>query len=33
MCLYAGQGVGLVTEVEPAAEVVSRIAADLPELR
>jgi NAD(P)H-dependent flavin oxidoreductase YrpB (nitropropane dioxygenase family) len=29
MCLYAGQGVGLVTEVEPAAEVIGRIAAEL----
>jgi nitronate monooxygenase len=29
MCLYAGQGVGLVTAVEPAADVVSRIAAEL----
>jgi len=33
MCLYAGQGVGLVTEVEPAAGIVSRIAAELPGLR
>ena len=30
MCLYAGQGVGLVTAIEPAADVVSRIAAELP---
>jgi NAD(P)H-dependent flavin oxidoreductase YrpB (nitropropane dioxygenase family) len=30
MCLYAGQGVGLVTAVEPAADVVSRMAAELP---
>jgi NAD(P)H-dependent flavin oxidoreductase YrpB (nitropropane dioxygenase family) len=29
MCLYAGQGVGLVTTIEPAADVVSRIAAEL----
>jgi nitronate monooxygenase len=29
MCLYAGQGVGVVTMVEPAAELVSRIAAEL----
>jgi nitronate monooxygenase len=29
MCLYAGQGVGLVTAIEPAAEVVSRIASEL----
>jgi nitronate monooxygenase len=29
MCLYAGQGVGLVTSVEPAADVVSRLAAEL----
>ena len=29
MCLYAGQGVGLVTAIEPAAEIVSRIAAEL----
>jgi nitronate monooxygenase len=29
MCLYAGQGVGLVTAIEPAADVVSRIAAEL----
>jgi nitronate monooxygenase len=29
MCLYAGQGVGLVTSVEPAADVVSRIATEL----
>jgi nitronate monooxygenase len=29
MCLYAGQGVGLVTAVEPAAELVSRMAAEL----
>jgi nitronate monooxygenase len=33
MCLYAGQGVGLVTEIEPAAEIVSRIAAELREPR
>jgi len=33
MCLYAGQGVGLVTAIEPAAEVVSRIAAELAEPR
>ena len=33
MCLYAGQGVGLVSEIEPAAEIVSRIAAELRELR
>lgn len=29
LCLYAGQGVGLVTSVDPAGEVVSRIAAEL----
>lgn len=29
MCLYAGQGVGLITAIEPAADVVSRIAAQL----
>jgi nitronate monooxygenase len=29
MCLYAGEGVGLVTAVDPAAELVSRIAAEL----
>jgi nitronate monooxygenase len=29
MCLYAGQGVGLVTSVEPAADIVARIAAEL----
>jgi NAD(P)H-dependent flavin oxidoreductase YrpB (nitropropane dioxygenase family) len=29
MCLYAGQGVGLVTGVEPAADIVARIAAEL----
>ena len=29
MCLYAGQGVGLVTAVEPAAELVGRFAAEL----
>jgi nitronate monooxygenase len=29
MCLYSGQGVGLVASVEPAADVVSRIAAEL----
>jgi hypothetical protein len=29
MCLYAGQGVGLVTAVEPAADIVSRIASEL----
>ena len=29
MCLYAGQGVGLVTAIEPAADVVSRIASEL----
>lgn len=33
MCLYAGQGVGLVTSVEPAADVVSRLAAGLPAIR
>ena len=33
MCLYAGQGVGLVTAVEPAAELVSRIAAELAAAR
>jgi nitronate monooxygenase len=33
MCLYAGQGVGFVTAIEPAADVVSRIAAELPALR
>jgi nitronate monooxygenase len=30
MCLYAGQGVGLVTSIEPAADIVSRIATELP---
>jgi nitronate monooxygenase len=29
MCLYAGEGVGLVTSVEPAAELTTRIAAGL----
>jgi len=29
MCLYAGQGVGLVTAVEPAAELVGRFTAQL----
>jgi len=29
MCLYAGQGVGLVSAVEPAAGIVARIAAQL----
>jgi nitronate monooxygenase len=29
MCLYAGQGVGAVTSVEPAAEIVRRIAGEL----
>jgi nitronate monooxygenase len=29
MCLYAGQGVGAVTSVEPAAEIVRRIAGGL----
>lgn len=29
MCLYAGQGVGLVTSVEPAADIVARLAAEL----
>jgi len=29
MCLYAGQGVGLITAIEPAADVVRRIAAEL----
>jgi len=29
MCLYAGEGVGFVTSVEPAADVVSRIAGGL----
>ncbi len=29
MCLYAGQGVGLIDRVEPAQDVVSRIAAEL----
>jgi NAD(P)H-dependent flavin oxidoreductase YrpB (nitropropane dioxygenase family) len=29
MCLYAGQGVGAVTSVEPAAQIVSRIAGGL----
>jgi nitronate monooxygenase len=33
MCLYAGQGVGLITAIEPAAEIVGRIAAELPRLR
>jgi nitronate monooxygenase len=33
MCLYAGQGVGLVTAVEPAAELVSRMAAELAAAR
>ncbi len=33
MCLYAGQGVGLVTAVEPAAELVSRMAAGLAAVR
>jgi nitronate monooxygenase len=33
MCLYAGQGVGLVTSVEPAAVVTSRIAAELTAAR
>jgi nitronate monooxygenase len=32
MCLYAGQGVGLVTSVEPAAEIVSRTASELAAL-
>jgi nitronate monooxygenase len=26
MCLYAGRGVGAVTAVEPAAEIVARMA-------
>lgn len=33
MCLYAGEGVGLVTSLEPAAELVSRIAAELAPAR
>ena len=28
MCLYAGQSVGLVHEVEPAAEIVAELVAD-----
>jgi nitronate monooxygenase len=33
MCLYAGEGVGLVTSVEPAAELTTRIAAGLSAAR
>ena len=33
MCLYAGRGVDLVTSVEPAGELVSRIGAELPAAR
>jgi len=29
MCLYAGRGVGRITSVEPAADVVSRIGSEL----
>jgi len=33
MCLYAGRGVGRITSVEPAADVVSRIASELAAIR
>jgi NAD(P)H-dependent flavin oxidoreductase YrpB (nitropropane dioxygenase family) len=33
MCLYAGQGVGVIAAVEPAADIVSRIASELPPAR
>jgi len=33
MCLYAGRGVGRITSVEPAADLVSRIASELAAIR
>ena len=33
MCLYAGRGVGRITSVEPAADVVSRIGSELAAIR
>jgi nitronate monooxygenase len=33
MCLYAGRGVGRIASVEPAADVVSRIASELAAIR